>query len=304
MKTVRALSVKQQLKKMKIPLQLSQLYQDLAAQLSEHSTRLQASYLLKNVSTYQRLDCLLTLSLSANMSSFRPTQQIFTFSVMDIPSLILIARLERSNGVGVHQTKGFISSRLQQLYSFFKTFNFSALVVHSKLILNSDTLYVIGMAKSFASYTLHVSTLSPSTGQVIISANILSNIVDPLAHFAVLTRPNTTQPQALWIEQETLRFVGLTPTLKEKGKQLKGTGYTRIRDIGLNDQGHAVVSRKEGSSFVLKFDEVNSAKSAWEFVDSVRFFIQVPETIFNDTCWNFLGIIRGKYRPSLHWSTG
>ena len=127
------------------------------------------------------------------------------------------------------------------------------------------------MSKSFASYTLHVSTLSLSTGQVIISANIPSSIVDPLAHFAVLTRPNTTQPQALWIEEETLRFVGLTPTLKEKGRQLQGTGYTRIMDIGLNDQGHAVVSRKESSSFVLKFDEVNSAKSVWEFVVSVSF---------------------------------
>ena len=125
------------------------------------------------------------------------------------------------------------------------------------------------MAKSFASYTLHVTTLSPSTGQLIVSANIISSIVDPLAHFAVLTRPNSTQPQALWIEQETLRFVGLTPTLKEKGRQMQGTGYTRILDIGLNDQGHALISRKEGSSFVLKFDEVNSAKSLWEFVDSV-----------------------------------
>ena len=136
------------------------------------------------------------------------------------------------------------------------------------------------MAKSIASYTLHVTTLSPSTGQVIISANILSNIIDPLAHFAVLTRPNTTQPQALWIEQETLRFVGLTPTLKEKGKQLKGTVYTRIRDIGLNDQGHAVVSRKEGSTFVMNFDEVNSANSAWEFVDTVRFFFRNTKNYF------------------------
>ena len=127
------------------------------------------------------------------------------------------------------------------------------------------------MAKSIASYTLHVTTLSPSTGQVIISANILSSIVDPVAHFAVLTRPDATQPQALWIEQETLRFVGLTPTLKEKGKQLQGTGYTRILDIGLNDHGHALISRKEGSSFVLKFDEANSARSVWEFVDSVSF---------------------------------
>ena len=127
------------------------------------------------------------------------------------------------------------------------------------------------MAKSIAAYTLHVTTLSP-TGEVIVSANIHSSIIDPLAHFTVLTQPNTTQPQAFWIEQETLRFIGLTPTLKEKGRQLQGTGYTRIQDIGLNDQGHALVSRKEGPSFVLKYDEVNSAKSVWEFVDSVSFF--------------------------------
>ena len=160
------------------------------------------------------------------------------------------------------------------------------------------------MAKSIASYTLHVTTLSPSTGQVIISANILSNIVDPLAHFTVLTRPNTTQPQALWIEEETLKFVGLTPTLKEKGRQLKGTGYTRILDIGLNDQGHAVISRKEGSSFVLKFDEVNSANSVWEFIDSVSFFLSIiPLNVSNDTCWEyFLGIVWGKCRSFLHWS--
>ena len=152
-------------------------------------------------------------------------------------------------------------------------FYFSSLVVHSKLILNTDALYVIGIAKSIASYTLHVTTLSPSTGQVIESVNIASSILDPLAHFTVLTRPNTTQPQALWIEQETLRYVGLTPTLKEKGKPLKGTGYTRIQDVGLNDQGHAVISRKDGSSFVLRLDgEVNSAKSVWEFVDSVSSF--------------------------------
>ncbi|KAF8809912.1 DUF1620-domain-containing protein [Phlegmacium glaucopus] len=146
----------------------------------------------------------------------------------------------------------------------------SSLVVYSKLILTVDALYVVGVAKSFASYTLHVSSLSPSTGQVTLSANLASSIVDPLAHLAVLTQPNTTQPQILWIEQETLRHVGLTPTLNEKAKLLKGTEYARILDVGLNDQGHAVISRKDGSTFVLKLDgEVNSAKSVWEFVDSV-----------------------------------
>jgi ER membrane protein complex subunit 1 len=151
------------------------------------------------------------------------------------------------------------------------------------------------MAKSFASYTLHVSTLSPSTGEVIISANILSKTVDPLAHFTVLTRPNTTQPQALWIE-ETLRFVGLTPTLKEKGRQLKGTGYTRAVDIGLNDQGHAVISRKEGSSFILKFDEVNSAKSVWEFL---RYRLGKVQTLSTLEYW-----ILGLGIHMLHGSVG
>ena len=149
---------------------------------------------------------------------------------------------------------------------------YSSLVVNTKLALNADALYVIGIAKSVASYTLYVNTLSLSTGQAIASAHLPSNIVDPLAHFAILTPSNATQPQVLWIEQETLRSIELTPTLGGKGKILQGTGYTKILDVGLNDHGHAVISRKEGSNFVLRF-EVNLAKSVWEFVDSVSFLL-------------------------------
>jgi len=61
----------------------------------------------------------------------------------------------------------------------------------------------------------------------------------------------------------------LTLTLDQKGEILRGTGYTGILDVASN-QGHAVISRKESSSFVLKFEgELNSAMSAWELVDSV-----------------------------------
>ena len=158
-------------------------------------------------------------------------------------------------------------------------FCFSSRVVYSKLILDPNAIYVVGIGKSPASYMLHVNSLSPSTGQLIASANIASNILDPLAHLAVLSRPGPTQAQALWIEQEKLRSVGLTPTLKEQVKLLKGTDYDKIQDVGLNDQGHVVISRKDGSSFVLKLDDkVNAAKSAWDFFDSVRFFrLEYPD---------------------------
>lgn len=163
-------------------------------------------------------------------------------------------------------------------------FCFSSGVVYSKVIVDADAVYVVGVAKSTTSYIPHFSTLSPSTGQLIASATIPSNIVDPLTHFAVLTRPNTTQTQALWIEQETLRSVSLTPTLNETVKLLKGTGYAKIQDVGLNHQGHVVISRKDGSTFILKLDgEGNSVRAAWEFFDSVSCFRLNTQTVTDKT---------------------
>ncbi|KAF8153864.1 hypothetical protein B0H34DRAFT_661928 [Crassisporium funariophilum] len=146
----------------------------------------------------------------------------------------------------------------------------SSLVIHSKLILTTDALYAVGVAKSMASYTLHVSTLSPATGEVIASGNIGSSIIDPLKEFTILSLPSSPRPVALWLEQGTLRYVGLTPTLKEKAKPIKGVGYTEILDVGLTNYGHTVIQRKDGSTFVLKLEgDVGSAKNIWEFDDSV-----------------------------------
>lgn len=120
---------------------------------------------------------------------------------------------------------------------------------------------------------LHVTTLSPSTGEVINSAKLASSIVDPLAQFITLTRSGSSQPMMLWLEQGTLRYIDLTPTLDQKAKALKGTGYAKILDVGLEKQGHVVIARDDGSSFVLRFDaEIGLAKSIWEFQDSVGLY--------------------------------
>jgi hypothetical protein len=139
-----------------------------------------------------------------------------------------------------------------------------------KLIPTPEAIYAIGVAKSIASYMLHVTALSPSTGEVINSAKLASSIVDLLSQFISLTRSGSSQPMMLWLEQGTLQYIDLTPTLNQKAKALKGTGYAKILDVGLGNQGHIVIVRDNGSSFILRFDaEIGLAKYVWEFQDSV-----------------------------------
>jgi hypothetical protein len=117
---------------------------------------------------------------------------------------------------------------------------------------------------------LHVTALSPSTGEVINSAKLASSIVDPLSQFISLKRSGSLQPMMLWLEQGTLRYIDLTPNLNQKAKALKGTGYVKILDVGLDNQGHAIIVREDGSTFILRFEtEIGLAKSIWEFQDSV-----------------------------------
>lgn len=147
----------------------------------------------------------------------------------------------------------------------------SSMVISSKLILTNGALYAVGVGRSVASYTLHITTFSPTTGEVIADSNIVSSIIDPLTEFITLSSSDPEKPVALWLEQGTLRHLALTPVLKEKPRLLKGLGFAQIVDIGLNGCGHAVIARNDGSSFVIKIDEESGyPKSVWEYKDSVR----------------------------------
>jgi len=173
----------------------------------------------------------------------------------------------RSNGAGILLIKGEFLSLLDK--AFLTSFRRS-LVIHSKLVVTPETVYAIGVAKSTASYTLHVTTLSTASGETIHSGNIGSSIADPLTQLTILTHEDLGRPIALWLEQGTLRYVGLTPTLKEKSKPLKGSGYSQLVDVGLGAHGQVVVLRKDSSSTLLKFEgESMTAVARWEFEDSV-----------------------------------
>ncbi|KAF9528732.1 hypothetical protein CPB83DRAFT_813238 [Crepidotus variabilis] len=142
-----------------------------------------------------------------------------------------------------------------------------SLIIHNKLVLTNDALYAVGFAKSLVSYTLHITSINPQTGKIIEASNIgTASIVDPLTELTVVTSLDLPKPIALWLEQGSLRHLALTPTLREKPKPLKGSGYTRIEDVGMAHQGQVVLVRRNGLGVVLKVEgDKFTSKATWEF---------------------------------------
>ncbi|KAF9473948.1 DUF1620-domain-containing protein [Pholiota conissans] len=143
-------------------------------------------------------------------------------------------------------------------------------VISSKLILTPDALYAVGVGQSTASYALHVRTLSPTTGELIKDNGISSSIIDPLTQLITLSSSDPSKPIVLWLDKGTLRYFALTPTLNEKPRLMKGAGFAQLVNLGLNHLGHAVITREDGSSFVVKVDEESGyPRSIWEYQDSL-----------------------------------
>jgi hypothetical protein len=102
-----------------------------------------------------------------------------------------------------------------------------------------STVYVVGLAKSLASYTLHVTTLSAIAGEVIASVNIPANIKDGQSQFVAFSSSpalNTTQAVA-WLEGGALKTAILTSDLKGRIMGLPRVKYDRIRDFDLSNNG-------------------------------------------------------------------
>ncbi|KAI0920704.1 hypothetical protein AcV5_010378 [Taiwanofungus camphoratus] len=146
----------------------------------------------------------------------------------------------------------------------------ASLVAYSKVVTSPLATYVIGLAKSFASYTLHITSLSSTTGELIASAHIPSSIHNGLTDFLLLG--NTKQPlwnhRVVWLEEGAVKSVALTPELKEKTTAMKGAVFKRIVDVGLRDHGLFVAQKVDNTRHVVRLEE-NGPKDVWEFSESI-----------------------------------
>ena len=138
----------------------------------------------------------------------------------------------------------------------------------SRLSVTDSTIYAIGLAKSYASYTLHITTLSAETGELLTTQNIPSSIESALGDFFVLSSPTSEDPRLIWIEKGVVKSVVLTQKLTSKSQSLPGSTNTRILDVGLSEHGLFVVKREDGSASVFKLIQ-NTINHIWDFADSV-----------------------------------
>ncbi|KAG2336767.1 DUF1620-domain-containing protein [Suillus weaverae] len=83
-----------------------------------------------------------------------------------------------------------------------------SLVLYSHIIADPSTVYLVGLVKSFASYTLHVTTLSATTGELIASVNIAANIKDERSKFVVVSSQAgpTTTACVNWLEDGSMQL--------------------------------------------------------------------------------------------------
>ncbi|KIP12195.1 hypothetical protein PHLGIDRAFT_62449 [Phlebiopsis gigantea 11061_1 CR5-6] len=143
----------------------------------------------------------------------------------------------------------------------------SSLNIYSAVVPTSTAVYLVGLAKSFASYTLHVTALSPIDGAVLATADVPSSIDQGPSSFFVISKGDHCR--VVWLEAGQVRSVGLAPDLKEKPTNVKGAVYHEIIDVGLGDHGMFVALKEDGSGRLMRLNDAGlGLKVIWEFADS------------------------------------
>ncbi|KAI5117724.1 hypothetical protein M0805_006209 [Coniferiporia weirii] len=144
-------------------------------------------------------------------------------------------------------------------------------VVYSRIACTPSTVFVVGLSKSFASYSLHITAISAESGEVVANAHVPSAIHNGLTDFLLLSdkADDDSTPCVVWFEQGQMKFNMLTPTLDEKPKLMKGATFKGILNIGLNERGNFVALRSDGTGLAMKLDKgSNGLALVWEFAES------------------------------------
>ena len=150
------------------------------------------------------------------------------------------------------------------------------MVILERLTVTDSTIYATGLAKSYASYTLHVTALSVDTGELLTTQNIPSSIANGSEDFFTLSPPTSEDPHLVWIEKGVVKSVALTQKLTSKPRSLKGTSSVRITDVGLSEHGLFLARKEDGTASVFKLNQ-NVIESIWDFADSVSGNTVMPQ---------------------------
>jgi len=84
----------------------------------------------------------------------------------------------------------------------------------------------------------------------------------------VLSNGISENNRVIWIEQGSLKHVGLVPELNAKPVAVKNAEFGLLVDVGITHDGHIVAAKKDGSGRIIKLVE-SGVKSVHNFKDDV-----------------------------------
>ncbi|TDL26922.1 DUF1620-domain-containing protein [Rickenella mellea] len=144
-------------------------------------------------------------------------------------------------------------------------------IVFSRVVSTPSAVYAIGLTKTPKSYMPRIEAISPTTGEVLASADLPGNIQNGLAEFMVISdsTDDKISPLVIWLESGTMKTAALQPSLKGKVLSARGAVYKSIKDVGLSDRGLFVALQSDDSARIIKIDDNGpGVKSIHDFADS------------------------------------
>lgn len=148
----------------------------------------------------------------------------------------------------------------------------SSLDLHSQVLFSDSeyAAYIIGITKSFASYTLRITTLDLMSGAQKKSISVPSSIRSGFKD--IITFPRPSNPSVVWLDDGgAIKYRSL---LGETTVTIAANGYKKIIDVGLGEQGIFVALLDDETAYVLEVPEEHgraAPKIIFEFTGSVRF---------------------------------
>jgi ER membrane protein complex subunit 1 len=161
---------------------------------------------------------------------------------------------------------------------------FRSLNIYTSVHPTPSAIYLIGLAKSFASYTLHIISLSPLDGSLLASVDVPSSIEGGPSSILVLSNRTAgiQTARTVWLEAGQIKSVGLTPDLKDKPSTVKSAVYHQLVDADVKDHGLFVALKEDGAARIIRLNEDGTGLNpAWDFADSVRnlvYLLPVPSS--------------------------
>ena len=140
----------------------------------------------------------------------------------------------------------------------------SSLVTYLQLINTAEAVYAIGVAKEFASYTVHLTTIDPITGAELASRRVPSDVTDPSQ---IMALTNGDQRAVVWLEKGKLKSIPLEPKLLARPLQANDADVEELLDITLANQGMLVVKKTNGAGRIVKLSEKEPGvtDTVWDF---------------------------------------